>query len=548
MIFQQARERWERFRENRRQAKAARAALSSHHGHGRFFLLHVPATATILAAITEWYWALLFCIEATGRVDWDWNTAFGSTQAASGAWSFLFEAQNVAVLLGLMAATIPIVMLSMVWLPVQFAMRGSGRWRRGTVIMVGLLANILVIVSGTVVMNYNRQDQVREALAIEQQADADRNAIVAERTALEQRLREMRNHENQYMAVAATVGAEEFERSYLSAEMRRRETPERVRLLERSLGAARQADALEARIIGLIAAEAAAPQQAEVAANVEDNVGRELNTFAQYVEVWRPPFVAVICTLIGIFGAWWVLALLRGTDPRDVLRSGWADEAHRIEDLRDEPEMPVHEMVPPKKKQRVYNPDTGQEEVFIQPKGYWRATGKKKTNKDGTEGELAEFVPEPLPDETGVSMDSDDRRASPRSEQDDSAEHDDHVDAQDAADQAVDEVAGHDGEEAPDDWEAWGEESAAAEVVESDPADEAANDDSAETNQDPKEESAEHSEPPVDATDAEEQDDPSGDDDENSGHYELPDNQGTMSPTDEPEQDAPRPRGLLPAE
>ena len=59
------RERKERAAEKR----AEKAARSHNDHHGRFFLLTVPAAATILAAVTEWYWAILFCIEATGAID-----------------------------------------------------------------------------------------------------------------------------------------------------------------------------------------------------------------------------------------------------------------------------------------------------------------------------------------------------------------------------------------------------------------------------------------------------------------------------------------------
>ena len=69
---------WLRERKEKAEAKRAlHAAASSEHGHGRFFLLHVPATATIFAAIVEIYWAFLFCIEATGHLLLDFSTAVG---------------------------------------------------------------------------------------------------------------------------------------------------------------------------------------------------------------------------------------------------------------------------------------------------------------------------------------------------------------------------------------------------------------------------------------------------------------------------------------
>ena len=377
----------------RKEKQEAQKALNSEHGHGRFFLLHVPALATICAAITEWYWAILFCIEATGRVDWNYETSFGNTAAAASVWNFAFST-HWPVFLGLVCATIPIVMLSMVWLPVQFAMRGSGMWRRGSVITVGVLANILVIVSGTVVMNHNRQDQVRDAVVLEQTAAQGRAAIDARLAFEQEQLRLALTNANPYLNQAASVGAEEWERSYV-AQARATNDP-RLPQLERALGAARAADERRANIERLTIERATAAPEAASAANVTDTVGQELNTFAQYVEVWRPPFIAVICTLIGIFGAWWVLALMQGLNPRDVMRSGWADEAHRIEDLRDEPSVVPQPMKP--QREAIFDGETGEE---LAPVNYPKFRKKPQKGKRVK----AETKPDILPDETGVDHD-----------------------------------------------------------------------------------------------------------------------------------------------
>jgi hypothetical protein len=382
----------------RKEKQEAQKALNSEHGHGRFFLLHVPAIATICAAIVEWYWAILFCIEATGHVTWDYETSFGTATAAASNWSFAFST-HWPVFAGLVLATLPIVMLSMVWLPVQFAMRGTGRWRRGTVIFVGVLANILVIVSGTVVMNHNRQDQVRDALVVEQQAGQSRAGMEAQRAQIQGRLDALLNPDsNSFQSQAARAGVVGWD---VYIETARRQYQEgtssagRLALIESARGSAVAAETYQAQIDALTVRIAEAPTAAAVAMNVEDNVGAELNTFAQYVEVWRPPFIAVLATLIGIFGSWWVLALMQGLNPRDVMRSGWADEAHRIEDLRDEPSVTPQPMRPAR--EVVTDAETGEELVKVKPREYWRkAKGKRQR---------VETKPDIPPDETGVDHD-----------------------------------------------------------------------------------------------------------------------------------------------
>lgn len=372
-------------REERKAQKQA-AAIHSEHGHGRFFLLTVPATATICAAIVEVYWAFLFCIEATGHLAFDFSTAIGSDAAASGAWSFAFVVNSVAVLVGLALATVPIVMISMVWLPVQFTMRGTGRWRRGTMIFCGLLANVLVIVSGTVVMNGNRQEQVRESVVVEQTAAQGRAAIDARLQFEQEQLRLALNNSNPYLNQAANVGAAEWERSYV-AQARASNDP-RLPMLERALGAARAADARRANIERLTIERATAAPEAATAATVEDTAGQSLNQFSQAVQVWRPPFVAFICTLVGIFGAWWTLALMQGLNPRDVLRSGWADEGHRIEDLRDQE--PIAREPMERQREAVFDADSGEELIPV------RATWRKKPKKKGERGQMETAADAPL--------------------------------------------------------------------------------------------------------------------------------------------------------
>lgn len=390
---QRLRERKERAAEKKAQRQAQ---AQTEHGHGRFFLLHVPATATICAAFVEVYWALLFCIEATGRVIGHFDIAAAWNAPWRFVWDFAFSG-NAFVLLGLLAATAPIVMISMVWLPVQFAMRGFGRWRRGTLIAVGLLANAIVIISGTVVMNANRQEQVRAAVVTEQAADANRAMLAASVDDLRAELETLMNHRSTYVATAASVGLEAYQRDYASdAAIAAERDPARRGLLTRARGAAARADELRAQIAAARAQVAQAAPAAATAAVVRDDVGAPLNGFAEQVKVWRPPLIAIGCTMIGILGAWWTLAMLLHMNPRDVLRSGWADDSHRIEDLREEARPVAQPMKPPRRK--FTEADTGEEiEQTLVPAHY-------RTIKKGQKTKVVFPAPD-LPDETGVEQD-----------------------------------------------------------------------------------------------------------------------------------------------
>lgn len=394
----------------RKAAKQATLASDPNGGHGRFFLLHIPATATIFAAFVEVYWALLFCIEATGQLVGHFDMAAAWNEPGRFVWDIAFSG-NAFVLIGLLAATAPIVMISMVWLPVQFAMRGFGRWRRGTLIAVGLLANAIVIISGTVVMNANRQEQVRAGLVQEQSAEQGRAALQARYSAVRERWTTLTEPSNTTLqAQAARAGVAGWDAYIVTARQQATAgtiSPQRLALIERARGSAVAAEQYQRDMDNLTGQIAAAAPVAATQTVVRDDVGATLNGFSEQVKVWRPPLIAIGCTLIGILGAWWTLAMLLHMNPRDVLRSGWADEAHRIEDHSAEAPLPVDKRgpVPAQKKQRVYNPETGREEVFVQPKGHWRPTGKKQKNADGTVGEIMEVTPEAPPDETGVQED-----------------------------------------------------------------------------------------------------------------------------------------------
>ena len=395
---------WRERKEKAEERKAQRAALAhSEHGHGRFFLLTVPAAATVCAAIVEVYWALLFCIEATGRLDWNFDFASAWNEPLHFIWNFAFNG-NAPVLIGLLAATAPIVMISMVWLPVQFAMRGHGAWRRGSLIAAGLLCNAIVIVSGTVVMNHNRQEQVRSALVVEQSADADRAAIAARLQVAQTELSRITAEGNtSNEARAARAGVEGW-RTYVREAQSDPDVPAADRQrIARAMGSAEAADRLRSRIEELTVQQATAAPTANTQVTVQDNVGAGMNSFAEGVKVYRPPLIAVACTIIGILGAWWTIAMMLHMNPRDVLRSGWADEGHRIEDLREQ--APVESgKVQMQTVMEEEDLNTGEKRRMVTPKPYWRTVkkGKKQT---------VEVPPEVEADEVGVTADGGNRIA-----------------------------------------------------------------------------------------------------------------------------------------
>lgn len=383
-------------------------------GKSAFFLTSAGAFIVLCAAITEWYWAIVFCIESVGRIHFDWDAAAGNTPAstAKALWDFSFST-NLPVLLGLLFATLPIVLWSMVWLPTWFAARGTGRWRRVTMCVAGLLCNFLIVVSGTVIMNGNRQEQVRESLVVEQTREEGVAALARQKETLKARLDAMTTEKmgSRFQAQAARAGEIGWAETIRQAEQQQDPLLPQIR---RAMGSAKAADALQKQIDDLDAKIAAAPTRAAVAANVEDKDGAAMNHFATMVEVYRPPFVALVCTIIGIFGGWWLVGLYdKLAAGRQIIReqtadgTPWADEAHMVPDMREEEPVKSRGMAPAK--ERVVDGETGEELVKVTPREYWRRTKGK-----GKKGQPVPMEVDPVdaaPDDAPVLGAHDDRVA-----------------------------------------------------------------------------------------------------------------------------------------
>jgi len=533
-----ARERKERAEE--RKAQALNSVKAHHDSH--FWLLTLPGTMILFAGGVEVVWAILFCIEATGHAQLHVEWAAGTIVPAVSKWDFAFSS-DVLLLLALMAATVPIVIWSMVWLPVQMKARGQGKWRRVTMIGAGLLCNALVIVSGTVVMNANRQEQVRSGLVVEQSAAQGRAALTARRDAIQARWATLTAPSNTTLqAQAARAGVAGWD-SYITTARSQLQagtiSQQRFDLIERARGSAVAAEAYQHDMDNLAGQIAAAAPEAATAAHVQDEVGSGMDSFAEHVKVYRPPFVALCCTVLGIFGAWWMIGMIEAMNSHSVASSGWADEAHRIEDHSHEAPLPVDPAgpVPPKQQRRVYNPETGREEVFVQPKGHWRPTGKKRKTADGHIAEEMEIVPEIQPSERGVEVDGGDRIGSARADGDQPQNEQRPVESAEIDAAPTSPLAQH-SEEQPNgnaDLQHVEQPEPPAEI-------EIADDDTLLAFGEPVEPEAS-----IDAPDADVQHEPADDNDQRNEHVELPDGEGIVILEDEQREPETRADRLLAA-
>ena len=365
------------------------------------FAVRNAVNAATLGALA---FMILWCLEFVGQIHLDLR--FNFEDGLPHLLDYKFEGDlSVLPLLALLCVSFGIILWNKAWVTLFASTPWADWFTKWGALTVGLLGSAVLILGSLDVNQETRVDDRRGALQIEQQAAQDRAALVAQRNSIRTRLTEMRNHENQYMAVAATVGAAEFERNYLSPEMLRTETAERRRLLQRSLGAARQADALEAQALELEGQIAAAPTEAAVAATVAmtDPVSQFMNTLGQ----WRIVVFALTMDLVLLFGPYFANKYEENrrreqafAEPREF------DAAHAIPDLREEAPVAPEPMRPAKRRAR--DGETGDPLTFVE--GHWRRTTEPKRakprmrkDKDGVEVEAPAGVIRLNGDEIGLA-------------------------------------------------------------------------------------------------------------------------------------------------
>lgn len=355
-----------------------------------------------VAALAGSTWMLLvFIVGSVGHFDWFSDFTAGSDGVTRFDWSFQMSV-HWAMAIGLFLFCFAIAVFNATWIETRKHIH-DGKFRL-FVTVLGVVVALFMIAGATVVQQRGTDARARDEAVAVQTAQVGAASAQARLERAERRLREMRNHENQYMAVAATVGAAEFERSYLSPEQRARETPERVRLLERSLGAARQADALEAEIAALAGEVAAAQTGAAQAQSASVRAEGVMAGPVALIEDLRKPVTSTLGEILAFSAFSLALSAWASRKQRDDVRSGWAPDSLQVEDMRDQPAVEPGP-VEIKTQVRATNAETGEEEILIKPKPYWRKARRGQPTPVDVQPELPD-------DEKGVLHDGGGRAGS----------------------------------------------------------------------------------------------------------------------------------------
>lgn len=378
---------WRERKEKAEAKKAAKAMAPPRNGAPLLWVwfLAIIAAATLIGST----WMLVvFIAGSVGSVDWavDWR-AGNDGEPARWIW---FAQANIHLIIGvgLFCFCLGIACFNAVWLHVRHYLRGVFMH-----IVTGLgIATALFMVAGAIVtQQWGTDARTRDQVEAVNTSLAGVAAVNAEIAAIEREMERLCAPAlTTYQAQACRSGEVAWQgRIAIARGQRDYQLPG----IERAIVDAQQGDRWRARLLELRQqAAVASVDHVEAAAATVVTQGW-MATFARVLEDIRKPFIAVLGELLAMtmFGV--SLAAWRSRQPqRDVETSGWADEAHRIEDKTAEEPIATQPMKPPR--EVVTDAETGEELIKITPRPHWRKR-KGQPNK-------IDVQPDIPPDEAGV--------------------------------------------------------------------------------------------------------------------------------------------------
>jgi hypothetical protein len=352
------------------------------------WLLVFIAVSTLIGST----WMLLvFIAGSVGQVDWafDWRAGNDGEPAR---WNWFAEANIHAIYGGgLFLFCLGIATFNAVWLHIRHYLQGLFL---NVATGIGIAIALFMISGAIVTQQWGTDARTRDQVVNANTAQAGVAAVGAEIAAIETEMARLcAPNLTTYQAQACRSGEVAWTERMATARTQR---DYQLAGIERALADARQGDRWRARLLELRQQAAVASVETVEAVAATVTATGFMATFSRFLEEIRKPFIAVLGELLAMtmFGV--ALAAWRSRVPAmDIERSGWADEAHRIEDLRHEPVRETEPLTPMKR--RYTDADTGDEieESFV------RAHKRERKIKRGEKVKV-QIQPDIPPDETGA--------------------------------------------------------------------------------------------------------------------------------------------------
>lgn len=298
------------------------------------------------------------------------------------------------------------VFMSMTW--------RENLWPKAWSLFIAIAVSLVVIAGTFTVQGETIIESGRESAVAVAQAGQERAGLEASIVGAEAELKTMMDNRNAYLAQAASVGAAEWERSYV--QQARREKDARLPQIERALGAARAADAKREEIKALRQQLARSTTTEALVERVETPRNAWIGATLDWLEGARAMLLALVMDIVCLLMPWIALrleqararqlAMVRGeTFVMGDGRPAWADESHMIRDHRAEAKAEPAPMDAAYQGDVIYDGNTGDEMSWVEGyvnkrqkwvPGHYRKTGKKKPV---------------VVDDVGVVLESDSRAA-----------------------------------------------------------------------------------------------------------------------------------------
>ena len=338
------------------------------------------AASWISASIASFFmWA--FCVGVAG----DQAEALHVTHA--GTWvgdiEFFFP---LAIGFAMIAFGVPFVAKNIISIFVSFSWKEHFWPKLWSLILVMATSVVLIAGSFSVMGGAIIEDGRGAAVAVEQ-VSQDRAALQAQIDAEQQELRDMLNNSNAYLAQAANVGADEWQRSYIDKTPKGDVQYDRI---VRAKGAGLAADAKRANIKALRIQMAKSATVASVEATPTTSGTQWIADAISFVKGAWALMLSVLNDIICLVMGWLALRL---EQKRNAELAMYADEAPSlpimIEDHSAEAMPAVQPMQPTEKREQYFDEDGNK---IVRRRATWAKVPTKKSGRKERDPETGKQV------------------------------------------------------------------------------------------------------------------------------------------------------------
>jgi hypothetical protein len=264
-------------------------------------------------------------------------------------------------------------------------------WPKAWSLFIAVAVSLVVLAGTFTVQGGAIMERGREAAVAVAGVEQQHAVLQSQITAKEAELRSMMENHNAYLAQAASVGAAEWQRSYINQTAA--SDPQRERIV-RALGAARAADAVRAELGALRAQAATQTTTAAVTERVETPHNAWIGQTLDWLEGARAMLLSMVMDIVCLLMPW-IAMRLEQQRAVQLAMAGPRSDLLALPDFSKDDPIEAEPMKPPR--EVVRDAETGEELERIKPKEYWR---RKKGQR-----QKVETVPESLPDEVGAAYD-----------------------------------------------------------------------------------------------------------------------------------------------